>query len=354
MDDEDKKERKRVLGADLPDGKSFRFCGKKVHLTYPGHIDKQQLYDFVNGRRPVLFYSIVWETGEEKAYDHTHAYFGFHDECDTRNPRYFDFDGAHPNWRRVVTKLHQNNIWDYHHKQGDPMTNMEGPEGMPVYKLIENCNTWRDVLKLPQARNMSQVKSIWNQVLKDRMDKLWMEDHKQNITNQMKWIIQQAQSGYKNRRLIYVTGPVGCGKTTLAQYMVATMNGLYIASEHANGVAKASISLETKAIILDLGYDFQPSNTANFCKYIEDLCNGSAAMTNYECATVRHRAAVVVFSNMSFQAWCSLGAGTRNRFYGDNNEYVHELEASFEDQNNNYQAPPGYFPPHQIEQIVID
>ncbi len=297
LDEKDQKANRGQFGRDIPEG-GFRFSGKKVHLTYPGHLDIPAYLAFVAGVAPIHYHSVVHEVGEEKAHDHTHVLLIFREKFDTQRVRILDFNGAHPNWKAVITKAHLNNIWTYHHKQGNPVTNMKGPEGKNFYDQVQECETWKQVLQLPQANSIQRAKEIWKQVQTERMQQAWKEEIETKLTPYQHQVLTEAKTGFKRRRLIYVTGPPGCGKTTLGQYMCAVMNGVYTESENANGIALSNVSLETKVIVLDLSYDFNPRDPQLFGRFLEGLANGVATASNYTCQTIMHRAAVVILSNM--------------------------------------------------------
>lgn len=108
----------------------FRLQNKRVHLTYPTHIDPEQLLAFVQEKCPVDKYSIVNETSETNGYQHTHAAFWFERQAMTSNCRFFDYEGIHPNIKKVTTPTHWNNVIRYHAKQGEPFTNEEPKEAL--------------------------------------------------------------------------------------------------------------------------------------------------------------------------------------------------------------------------------
>jgi len=84
---------------------AFRFCAKRLHLTYAGHLglddEPGSLFSFLCGLAEVECYSFVHEKGHagdnpEDAYDHTHAFVQWKKRVETRNARFFDFNGVHP------------------------------------------------------------------------------------------------------------------------------------------------------------------------------------------------------------------------------------------------------------------
>lgn len=112
-------------------GKKFRFQASMGHFTYSGHVEKQALLAFMvnlfkDGTGQVVNeYSICHETGST-GYEHTHCYIKWSAKLDVKNKRKFDYDGVHPNIRRVQTKAHRASVLKYHKKQdSETLANVE-------------------------------------------------------------------------------------------------------------------------------------------------------------------------------------------------------------------------------------
>jgi len=93
---------------------AFRFCAKRLHLTYAGHLglddEPGSLFSFLCGLAEVECYSFVHEKGHagdnpEDAYDHTHAFVQWKKRVETRNARFFDFNGVHPHLQKITTTI---------------------------------------------------------------------------------------------------------------------------------------------------------------------------------------------------------------------------------------------------------
>ena len=100
------------------EGKPFRIAGKRLHLTYKSHIDIDDLLVFMEkaSGHKVAWWSACHEVGET-GYEHTHIGVEFANKLDIKSPRFFDFDGIHPNIKKSTTKEHWDNILKYHTKQ---------------------------------------------------------------------------------------------------------------------------------------------------------------------------------------------------------------------------------------------
>jgi len=110
---------------------NFRLKNKKIHITYPDNLDTKKLYEFLNSKFPIEKYSIVNEIGET-GHKHTHCLVLFVNEISTRNPRIFDYNGIHPQIKKISDLEHWDNTVNYHTKQNTPYTNIEKKPAKPA------------------------------------------------------------------------------------------------------------------------------------------------------------------------------------------------------------------------------
>lgn len=108
---------------------AFHLKNKKLHLTYKGHLKPEEWLDWANKNQKlpkIELYSIVNETSDKtNPYEHTHILICFEQNLDSRKPNIFDFEGIHPNIKKVSKKKHFENCAKYHYKQAKPYTNIE-------------------------------------------------------------------------------------------------------------------------------------------------------------------------------------------------------------------------------------
>jgi hypothetical protein len=100
---------------------AFRFNNKWLLLTYPQSAnvplaDITSYLDEVNNEHK-LRYAAVTETHQDGE-PHHHVLVVFDTQLRTRNERFFDVGGKHPNWKVIRTKTHLKNSWEYLHKEG--------------------------------------------------------------------------------------------------------------------------------------------------------------------------------------------------------------------------------------------
>jgi len=85
----------------MPASKRFTFHAKRVFLTYPKcELPREQLRDFLVETRGAKHYCIGRESHVSGDH-HLHAYAEWEDYIYTRDERFFDLDGHHPNIQRV-------------------------------------------------------------------------------------------------------------------------------------------------------------------------------------------------------------------------------------------------------------
>ena len=156
---------------------TFRFQGKKLHLTYKTHLPHKELLDFIISKvGPLEMFSLVHENGRDPnsdpttasiaaipncsdssttsnnmdshseptsnppigsqsasdsgtatgaattnggtdvPYAHTHVLIQTSLKLSTRDQSFFDYQGIHPNWKPVGSTKHFANTWQYHQK----------------------------------------------------------------------------------------------------------------------------------------------------------------------------------------------------------------------------------------------
>lgn len=107
----------------MPKVKKFRCQYLTYGLTYSqsGTKTKEQLRDFLLGLSyPIEDYYIVQETHKDGGF-HLHVWFNFSQKPNIVSPKYFDFEGLHPN----IGNKKRNWIWNYLKKQDkQPLTNI--------------------------------------------------------------------------------------------------------------------------------------------------------------------------------------------------------------------------------------
>jgi len=193
-----------------PGRQDFRFQKNRVHLTYTGHLDHGKLIEhFGKCGGGWEWYSVVWETGKDGEYDHTHFAGKWKKRIDTCDPRYFDFDGVHPNIKYIGTHKHECNIWEYHKKEeGQKCTQSErGPiDTIDLVAKIQLADSLGDAIDIAgvHVKSVTDVVAIRNEKRKREIP--------ERTYGEEDWSLKAPE----NWKVLFLYGATGTGKTEWA------------------------------------------------------------------------------------------------------------------------------------------
>ena len=144
----------KTINEDMFEIKGFKYSGKAVLLTYKTHIIKEELLKFfLTITTKVKTVRICHETSTKVIpYLHTHALITFSIEYQTTSCRRFDFNGIHPNVRKVwLTKhaWHLKNTIAYlgkDDKEGSNLLYGEDNFESSVVERVFACDTLQEAL----------------------------------------------------------------------------------------------------------------------------------------------------------------------------------------------------------------
>lgn len=141
------------IGDVVPSGNAgnFRLRGKSFHLTYRGHIGREQLFPVVGGESGLDYWSIVWELGthsadSEQPYAHTHFFFRTRVRLDRHTARTFDIDDVHPHIQRVSNIEHEGRIFHQYHRK-DPIQLWQSEAAPPDPTLARDKKRVRELIQ---------------------------------------------------------------------------------------------------------------------------------------------------------------------------------------------------------------
>lgn len=237
----------------------FRLAAHTIHLTYKGHFDNARLLEFIKQLCGDLsWYSIVSETGhnasadgetggdDDRNYPHTHAAFKAKKKISTRNCRYFDFDGIHPNIAVVKSLLHATRIFDdYHAKQeGAPRLRSDtGPRTTEaIIDAIRGADTLWEACEAAEVsfKTVNDVKAI--------RDDIKRKAPYQHQYPDAEWTLSVTWS-----RCLYIYGPTCTGKTQWAvhqfsnPFVVSQLDGLRDFNDSYDGIVFDDVDFRTLA-----------------------------------------------------------------------------------------------------------
>lgn len=209
-------------GQRIPDGDNFRISSKNIALTYEGHLDKKDLYDFITNVYDQDMHCRIAHETSEGGYEHTHALVMFSRKQDVKNCRKFDFlteDGqeVHPNIRKITTLDHLGAWRKYINKQ-DPnpygdlpaakASNEEKFEAATEYVI--GCKRFKDVFKCP---DISVAMVICQKITYFKM--LWETNAKKPTTTTPHTVFTRPKLDLSLKNWL-VCGKAGSGKTAFA------------------------------------------------------------------------------------------------------------------------------------------
>lgn len=135
---------------------SYNWHRQRYHLTYKGHLDRDDFLHFVDSLAAVKAFSFVHETSDaEHEYDHTHYLVWFAKQPNWRKANKLDYKTVHPHIQPINDDHHWSQTMDtYHHKApiGDSLlqkTCTLVPWHDQVIARINECKSEHELLNLP-------------------------------------------------------------------------------------------------------------------------------------------------------------------------------------------------------------
>ena len=152
----------------------FKLHNRKFFLTYKSHINKEELIEwFTTHLYDLKFFAVAHETSDD-GYEHTHFLAHTNKLPDVADSRKFDYNGIHPNIRKVTTDKYWSNCFNYVNKQDTSVyTNItigdldKNVKTLQLIEKIQQCKTFKDVLRHNEIAyevglRLHWVRDIWN------------------------------------------------------------------------------------------------------------------------------------------------------------------------------------------------
>ena len=334
---------------DRSKSKTATWQGVKWLLTYTKkHIDKEGLLEFLESIKPVKESLVVHELGKQGTHKHTHAYVYFESRIQKRDASWADYDGVHPNIKRVRrTKLDRTRVLRYLAKEsGDDKKLMKGIEDHELEIPTDNKGNERSqmttvlgrydnpfdaIIADGDLRNVRNYKELYE--LKE------MHDNDDDDTGSeasddlelYRWqqdLLDRLNRKPDRRKILWRWEPCGgWGKTTFANYLEDKHDAVVLESVGYKDVARIFYKLKyTKkwkgnVVVFDLRR--QMSDWEGVYGVIESIKNGRITSGKYDSATVKFRRKfhVIVFANwppdrraLSMDRWDEVRIDGRSRY----------------------------------------
>lgn len=211
--------------------KEFHFQATKAHLTYKTFIKKEDFLKIVPAESLKIL-SFVHEIGEEKEedptpYEHTHVFVWWKKKFSTRDCRFWDIDGIHPNvavrrsiaWaKHLCTKYHRGHKTGKDGKKYHKEPEMLYQTGVEEWKFEEELID--TITAAPTLRDAMLLTDIMPKSVSDL--KLLRNEKKRKATEMEEGVDLDkfVKIDWDRSKALLLQGPPGIGKTNwaLAQF----------------------------------------------------------------------------------------------------------------------------------------
>lgn len=269
---------------------NFRLAAKSIHLTYRTHVDFERLRSFIVARIGSLkWWSIVHENGhgatadpestnpyegeDDRGYEHTHFAFECHNKVQTRNARFFDFEGIHCHIRTIDKPVHAQRIFHLYHLK-EPVRIEQSSTGNEPAPIVSD--TGDAVKRIKKATNLMEAAALFGitptsitdiAAIRNERTRPPPAEHSHPNTT---WTVNV----YDGWRVVYMWGSSNTGKTTWAVHqferplLISELDELrYFDKDVYDGIIFDDVSFHnctTESLIHILDWDF----TRNIrCRY---------------------------------------------------------------------------------------
>lgn len=293
------------LGADyIPSNGKFRLQNNRLMLTYKSKIPKAAYKEWFKTLYATKKLEMAHETGLSSGlpYDHTHVLIDFGVMIQTTNCRKFDYQGIHPNIKKVLTTAHWIHCQNYLAKEDPENAHLKTEPSIVdvVWGQDDLENALRKTVK--KASDVTGIIQLYN--LKPEMKPYRCAKPTFAWCDDAIAIAESTTVDYRNIHW-YVDYLGGTGKTWLVKYLVSNnpkryffvnqVGGLY---HFSNNVAKAIKSGWNQEVILfNLSKDNQDKQIYEPLEAAKDglmtSCKYEGGSFIYECPIV------IVFANFA-------------------------------------------------------
>lgn len=292
------------------ESKKFQFAGKKMHLTYTGHIPLMDLKNFLEQTLgEMVWYSLVWENGKTNtsnahahaqtetvpggqpdaatvAYAHTHVAFELKKKTTFTSERKLDYLQIHPNIKSIQTIEHACNIWEYHLKE--PLQSLRSPKGP---KKPIGSEMVREIMNAPSLAAAIELTGV---EIKSVSDLVLIRNNKQRAQE-----IPELPVVYSWRTMltgewhtVYLYGKTGIGKT---QWAIAQLHSPLLVSMMED-LKQYNADVHDGIIFDDICLNSMPSNAVI---HLMDWDLPRSINVKYGSVTIPAHTKKIVTSNLS-------------------------------------------------------
>ncbi len=273
---------------DPPKAHKWQCNSKKLHLTYPMHVDLPELLAHLCIKLgDMKWYSFVHENGTGEhgvAYQHTHAAFELVNKKCFSSERLLDFCGLHPNIKAIKTPEQARNTWLYHLK--DPVKILQSAT-TPLISTIEAAIDADTLLEGVQMYGI-EVKTVGD---------LNMLRNARNTRQKIPKLIDAGAFKFGIRdecmdKTIFIFGPTGVGKT---QWAIAQFEHPLLIS-HMDDLKQLNIRVHDGIVFDDLSF---ANVAANVLIHLTDWDLPRSINVKHSSVTIPAHTRKIITSNLS-------------------------------------------------------
>lgn len=307
---------------------NFRFQNQKVLLTYKTHINKEEFFAFLNccaKGKGVRKYYCAHETGDETTpYEHSHMVVDFGFALQTRNQRYFDFNGIHPHISVIKTPQAWKKACKYLTKE-DKTVKLNAEDSMDIATQVWSFDTMQEALQ-----NVSDMKNVTATIALFGYKPLPLPEAEITEEEFYPWqkeMWEKLQYPPDGRTLVWLSDAIGgVGKTRFAKWCCITHRDKCAYFNSIGKIADFAMNIQNlwntgwrgDTIFLNLSRSY--SDRTNIYEACENILDGVITCTKYTGGTVwLPRLHVVCLSNfmpqsenLSFDRWRVYDVSERN------------------------------------------
>lgn len=309
---------------------TFRLRVKTLHLTYPTHINLQDLYAHLDDRFPdssndLKAYSIINDKSPS-GYLHTHALVKYKKKLDCKNSRKFDYDvkdttnnvilTLHPNIRVIYNKTHFDNTLKYHYSKGViVMTELNKPkESIPPRpppppfdpEEVWKCKDIHEAIKkhAHKAQDVSGIIKLYEYKPQPQQIVPKIITSSQFYSWQLE-LLQELNNPPDDRKVLWYVDPKGnTGKTSMLKYLRHHLNAFTYTIEDAKNVGQYLRNHHKKygtaytIVAIDIPKSSKNGENFNICTQAENFKNGEFSAPKYMSEIIfMPEVHVLIFSN---------------------------------------------------------
>lgn len=292
------------LGKVMDDAK-FRLSGKKVFLTYVGHIGARCI-EVLHNYSEIKQWIYAHEVGDT-GYMHTHVMVEFIKKLSSTNSRVFDVDHVHPNIATVRSWIASTR---YIMKGGEYVSSFDTKNAIGMPALIDKITSQKNVIEAVKEcatslRDVIPIIQVYNNKTLLMDNRLCMFLESLSFLPWQEDLYSYIDGCPDRRRIHWVYEEIGnTGKTTFCDIVEYKRKGecLVLAGTGSmrdiGDVIRNWIETgnDPKIILIDLPRTLEERDS--IYTILESIKNGRLTCTKYKGATLRfYPPNVVVFSN---------------------------------------------------------